>query len=181
MVGRFPFMRVTCKFTFQKNFSLCNGVSYFAPILCQLTNGLGSSLIQFSSPGYCQQKKIKLMWEQYLKFDQRSESIHYHCIKLWSSLVLIIWAGKFVFSKKHNFYNFYLDNQYHWCLLMVLDNKHWLLSEKPLPSLLAHFYHKIIDSLLYTNKLSPFANSWDQFQMLETILNFSLLGRISKI
>ena len=101
----------------------------------QLTNGLGCSLIQFSSPGYYQQKKIKLMLEQYLKLDQRSESIHYHCIMLWSSLVLIIWADKFVASKKYNFYNFHLDDQNHWCLLMVLDNKHWLLSEKPLLSL----------------------------------------------
>ena len=101
----------------------------------QLANGLGCSLIQFSSPGYYQQKKIKLMLEQYLKLDQRSESIHYHCIMLWSSLVLIIWADKFVASKKYNFYNFHLDDQNHWCLLMVLDNKHWLLSEKPLVSL----------------------------------------------
>ena len=146
----------------------------------QLTNGLGCSLIQFSSPGYYQQKKIKLMLEQYLKLDQRSESIHYHCIMLWSSLVLIIWADKFVASKKYNFYNFHIDYQYHWCLLMVLDNKHWLLSEKPLLSLLAHFHHKIIDSLFYTNTLSAFANSWDQFQMLKRILNFFLFGKISK-
>ena len=146
----------------------------------QLTNGLGCSLIQFSSPGYYQQKKIKLMLEQYLKLDQRSESIHYHCIMLWSSLVLIIWADKFVASKKYNFYNFHLDDQNHWCLLMVLDNKHWILSEKPLLSLLANFYHKIINSLLYTNKLPAFVNSWDQFQMLERILNFSLLGKMSK-
>ena len=94
----------------------------------------------------------------------------------WSSLVHVIWADKFAASKKYNFYNFHLDNQNHWCLLMVLDNKHWLLSEKPLLSLLAHFYHKIIDSLLYTNKLSVFANSWGQFQMLERILNFSFFG-----
>ena len=146
----------------------------------QLANGLGCSLIQFSSPGYYQQKKIKLMLEQYLKLDQRSESINYHCIMLWSSLVLIIWADKFVASKKYNFYNFHIDNQYHWCLLMVLDNKHWLLSEKPLLSLLAHFHHKIIDSLFYTNTLSAFANSWDQFQMLKRILNFFLFGKISK-
>ena len=146
----------------------------------QLTNGLGCSLIQFSSPGYYQQKKIKLMLEQYLKLDQRSESIHYHCIMLWSSLVLIIWADKFVASKKYNFYNFHLNDQNHWCLLMVLDNKHWLLSEKPLQSLLAHFYHKIIDSLLYRNKLSVSADSWGQFQMLEKILNFSLFGKYSK-
>ena len=146
----------------------------------QLANGLGCSLIQFSSPGYYQQKKIKLMLEQYLKLDQRSESIHYHCIMLWSSLVLIIWADKFVASKKYNFYNFHLDDQNHWCLLMVLGNKHWLISEKLLLSLLAHFYHKIIDSLLYTNKLSAFANSWDQFQMLERILNFFLFGKILK-
>ena len=146
----------------------------------QLTNGLGCSLIQFSSPGYYQQKKIKLMLEQYLKLDQRSESIHYHCIMLWLSLVLIIWADKFVASKKYNFYNFHLDDQNHSCLLMVLDNKHWLLSEKPLLSLLAHFYHRIIDSLLYKIKLSVFANSWGQFQMLERILNFSLFGKISK-
>ena len=146
----------------------------------QLTNGLGCSLIQFSSPGYYQQKKIKLMLEQYLKLDQRSESIHYHCIMLWSSLVLIIWADKFVASKKYNFYNFHLDDQNHWCLLMVLDNKHWLHSEKSLLSLLAHFYHKIIDSLLYTSKLSVFANSWSQFQMLGRILNFSLFGKYSK-
>ena len=120
------------------------------------------------------------MLEQYLKLDQRSESINYHCIMLWSSLVLIIWADKFVASKKYNFYNFHLDDQNHWCLLMVLDNKHWLLSEKPLLSLLAHFYHKIIDSLLYTNKLSAFVNSWGQFQMLERILNFFFFGKISK-
>ena len=145
-----------------------------------LTNGLGCSLIQFPSPGYYQQKKIKLILGQYLKLDQRSESINYHCIMLWSSLVLIIWAEKFVASKKYNFYNFHLDDQNQWCLLMVLDNKHWLLSEKPLLSLLAHFYHKIIDSLLYTNKLSVFANSWGQFQMLERILNFFLFGKISK-
>ena len=153
-------------------------------ILCltvlQLTNGLGCSLIQFSSPGYYQQKKIKLMLEQYLKLDQRSESIHYHCIMLWSSLVLIIWADKFVASKKYNFYNFHLDDQNHWCLLMVLDNKHWLLSGKPLLSLLAQFYHKIIDSLLYANKFPVFANSWGQFKMLERILNFPLFGKISK-
>ena len=149
-------------------------------IVLQLKNGLGCSLIQFSSPGYYQQKKIKLMLEQYLKLDQRSESIHYHCIMLWSSLVLIIWADKFVASKKYNFYNFHLDNQYHWRLLIDFDNKHWLLSEKALLSLLAHFYHKIIDSLLYTNKLSVFANSWGQFQMLERILNFFLFGKISK-
>ena len=31
MIGRFPFMRVTCKFTFQNNFSLSNAVSYFVP------------------------------------------------------------------------------------------------------------------------------------------------------
>ena len=146
----------------------------------QLTNGLGCSLIQFSSPGYYQQKKIKLMLEQYLKLDQRSESINYHCIMLWSSLVHVIWADKFAASKKYNFYNFHLDDQNHWCLLMVLGNKHWLISEKPLLSLLAHFYHKIIDSLLYTNKLSAFANSWDQFQMLERILNFFLFEKISK-
>ena len=146
----------------------------------QLTNGLGCSLIQFSSPGYYQQKKIKLMLEQYLKLDQRSESIHYHCIVLWSSLVLIIWADKFIASKKYNFDNFHLDNQYHWCLLMVLDNKYWLFSEKSLLSLLAHFNRKMIDSLLYANKLSVFANSWGQFQMLERILNFSLFGKISK-
>ena len=146
----------------------------------QLTNGLGCSLIQFSSPGFRQQKKIKLMLEQYRKLDQRSESIHYHCIMLRSSLVLIIWADKFVASKKYNFYNFHLDDQNHWCLLMVLENKRWLLSGKPLLSLLAHFYHKIIDSLLYTNKLSVFANSWGQFQMLERILNFSLFGKNSK-
>ena len=146
----------------------------------QLTNSLACSLILFSSPGYYQQKKIKLMLEQYLKLDQRSESIHYHCIMLWSSLVLIIWADKFVASKKYNFYNFHLDDQNHWCLLMVLGNKHWLISEKLLLSLLAHFYHKIIDSLLYTNKLSAFANSWDQFQMFERILNFYLFGKILK-
>ena len=146
----------------------------------QLIYGLGFSLIQFSSPGYYCQSKIKLILEQYLKLDQRSESINYHCIMLWSSLVLIIWADKFVASKKYNFYNFHLDDQNHWCLLMVLGNKHWLISEKPLLSLLAHFYHKIIDSLLYTNKLSAFANSWDQFQMLERILNFFLFGKILK-
>ena len=121
-------------------------------ILCltvlQLTNGLGCSLIQFSSPGYYQQKKIKLMLEQYLKLDQRSESINYHCIMLWSSIVLIIWADKFVASKKYNFYNFNLDDQNHCCLLMVFDNKHWSLSKKSLLSLLEHFYDKIIDSLL---------------------------------
>ena len=100
---------------------------------------------------------------------------------LWSLLVLIIWADKFVASKKYNFYNFHLDDQNHWCLLMVLDNKHWLLSEKPLLSLLAHFYHKIIDSLLYTSKLSVFADSWDQFQMLERILNFSRFGKFQKL
>ena len=144
----------------------------------QLINCLGFSLIQFSSLGYYWQKKIKLMLEQYLKLDQRSESIHYHCIMLWSSLVLIIWADKFVASKKYNFYNFHLDDRNQWCLLMVLDNKHWLLSEKPLLILLAHFYHKIIDSLLYTNKLSAFANSWGQFQMFERILNFFLYGKI---
>ena len=149
-------------------------------IVLQLKNGLGCSLIQFSSPGYYQQKKIKLMLEQYLKLDQRSESIHYHCIMLWSSLVLIIWADKFVASKKYNFYNVLLDDQNHWCLLMVLDNKHWLLSGKPLLSLLAHFYHKIIDSLLYTNKLSVFVNCWGQFQIPERILNFSLFGKILK-
>ena len=146
----------------------------------QLTNGLGFSLIQFSSPGYYWQKKIKLMLEQYLKLDQRSESIHYHCIMLWSSLVLIIWADKFVASKKYNFYNFHLDDQNHWCLLMVLDDKHWLLSEKPLLSLLAHFHHKIIDSLLYTNKVSAFANSWKEFQVLERILIFFLFWKFSK-
>ena len=145
-----------------------------------LTNGLGCSLIQFPSPGYYQQKKIKLILEQYLKLDQRSESINYHCIMLWSSLVLIIWADKFVASKKYNFYNFHLDDRNQWCLLMVLDNKHWLLSEKPSLSLLAHFYHKTIDSLLYKNKLSAFANSWGQFQMLERVLNFSLFGKIWK-
>ena len=140
----------------------------------QLANGLGCSLIQFSSPGYYQQKKIKLMLEQYLKLDQRSESIHYHCIMLWSSLVLIIWADKFVASKKYNFYNFHLDDQNHWCLLMVLDNM--ITFRKTLLSLLAHFYHKIIDTLPYTNKLSVFTNSWDQFQTLERIL----IGKISK-
>ena len=145
-----------------------------------LTNGLGCSLIQFPSPGYYQQKKIKLMLEQYLKLDQRSESIHYHCIMLWSSLVLIIWADKFVASKKYNFYNFHLDDQNHWCLLMVLDNKHWLLSEKPLLSLLAHFYQKTIDSLRYANNISAFYNSWSQFQMFERIPDFSLFGEISK-
>ena len=146
----------------------------------QLTNGLGCSLIQFSSPGYYQQKKIKLMLEQYLKLDQRSESIHYHCIMLWSSLVLIIGAYKFVASKKYYFYNFPLDDQNHWCLLMVLDNKHWLLSEKPLLSLLAHFYQKTIDSLRYANNISAFYNSWSQFQMFERIPDFSLFGEISK-
>ena len=110
----------------------------------QLTNGLGRSLIQFSSPGYYRQKKIKLMLEQYLNLDQRSESINYHCIMLWSSLVSIIWADKFVASKKYNFYNFHLDDRNQWCLLMVLDNKHWLLSEKPLLSLLAYFYHNLL-------------------------------------
>ena len=132
----------------------------------QLINCLGFSLIQFSSLGYYWQKKIKLMLEQYLKLDQRSESIHYHCIMLWSSLVLIIWADKFVASKKYNFYNFHLDDQNHWCLLMVLDDKHWLLSEKPLLSLLAHFHHKIIDSLLYTNKLSALATVEANFKCL---------------
>ena len=146
----------------------------------QLIYGLGFSLIQFSSPGYYCQSKIKLILEQYLKLDQRSESINYHWIMLWSSLVRIIWADKFVASKKYYFYNFHLDDQNHGCLLMVLGNKHWLISEKPLLSLLAHFYHKIIDSLLYTNKLSAFANSWDQFQMLERILNFFLFEKISK-
>ena len=152
----------------------------FLKTVLQLTNVLGFSLIQFSSPGYYWQKKIKLMLEQYLKLDQRSESINYHCIMLWSSLVHIIWADKFVASKKYSFYNFHLDNQNHWCLLMVLDNKHWLPLEKPLLSLPAHFYHKIIDSLLYTNRLSAFSNSWGQFQMLERILNFFLFGKISK-
>ena len=149
-------------------------------IVLQLTNGLVYSLIQFSSPGYYQQKKTKLMLEQYLKLDQRSESINYYCIMLWLSLVLIIWADKFVASKKNIFYYFHLDDQNHWCLLMVLDNKHWLISEKPLLSLLVHFYHKIIDSLLYTNRLSAFANSWGQFQILERILNLSLFGKIRK-
>ena len=144
----------------------------------QLTNGLGFSLKQFSSPRYYWQKRIKLMLEQNLKHDQRSESINYHCIMLWSSLVSIIWADKFVASKKYNFYNFHLDDQNHWCLLMVLDNKHWLLSEKPLLHLLGHFYHKIIDSLLYTNKVSAFANSSGQFQMPERILNFFVFGKI---
>ena len=147
-------------------------------IVLQLTNGLVCSQIQFLSPEYYRQKKIKLIFQQYLKLDQRSESINYHCIILWSSLVLIIWADKFLASKKYKFYNFHLDDQNHWCLQMVLDNKHWLLSEKPLLSLLAHFYHKIIDSLLYTNKLSAFANSWGQFQMFERILNFFLYGKI---
>ena len=142
----------------------------------QLTNGWGFSLIQFSSPGYYWRKKFKLMLEQYLKLDQIYESINYHCIMLWSSLLGIIWADKFVASKKYNFYNFLLNDQNHWCLLTVLGKKHWLLSEKPLLSLLAHFYHKIIDSLFYTNTLSAFANSWDQFQMLERILNFFLFG-----
>ena len=146
----------------------------------QLTNGLGCSLIQFSSPGYYQQKKIKLMLEQYLKLDQRSESINYHCIMSWSSLLLIIQADKFVASKKYNFYNFRPDDQNHWCLMMLPDNKHWLVSEKPLLSFLAHFYRKTIDSSLYRNKLSPFANSWGQLQMLERILNFSIFGKNSK-
>ena len=127
-----------------------------------------------SSPGYNWQRKIKLMLEQYLKLDQRSEFINYHCIMLWSSLARIIWADKFVASKKYNFYNFHLDDQNHWCLLMVLDNM--ITFRKTLLSLLAHFYHKIIDTLPYTNKLSVFTNSWGQFQTLERIL----IGKISK-
>ena len=91
-------------------------------ILClktvlQLTNGLGFSLKQFSSPRYYWQKKIKLMLEQNLKLDQRSESINYHYIMLWSSLVRIkfasykiIRADKFVARKKYNFYNFHLND-----------------------------------------------------------------------
>ena len=89
----------------------------------QLINCLGFSLIQFSSLGYYWQKKIKLMLEQYLKLDQRSESINYHCIMLWSSLVRIIWANKFVTSKKYKFYNFHLDDQNHWyCWWFLLVN-----------------------------------------------------------
>ena len=44
------------------------------------------------------------MLEQYLKLDQISESINYHCIMLWSSLFGIIWADKFVASKKFSFW-----------------------------------------------------------------------------
>ena len=79
MIGRFPFMklRVTCKFTFQNNFSLSNVVILWLKTVHQLTNGLGCSLIHFSGPGYYRQKKIKLVLEQYLKLDLRSESINY--------------------------------------------------------------------------------------------------------
>ena len=88
----------------------------------QLTNGLGCSLIQFSSPGYYRQKKIKLMLEQYLRLDQRSESINYHCIMLWSSLVLIISANKFVASKNIVFIVFILMTKITgdcWWFLMI--------------------------------------------------------------
>ena len=97
------------------------------------------------------------MLEMYLKLDQRSESIHYHSIMLWSSLVLIIWADKFVASVAKNiiFIIFILMME----LQVSADNKHWLLLGKPLLSFLAYFYQKIIESLLYTNKLSVFANS----------------------
>ena len=147
-----------------------------------LANGLGCSLIQFSSPGYYQQKKIKLMLEQYLKLDQRSESIHYHCIMLWSSLVLIIWADKFVASKKKMIFIIFIlitkiTDVCWWFLIINID----YFQKKPLLILLAHFFHhKFINSLLYTNKLSASANSWGQFQILERILNFSLFGKISK-
>ena len=146
----------------------------------KLTNGcLGCSLIQFSSPGYYRQKKIKLVLEQYLKLDLRFESINYHCLMSWLSLVFIIWTDKFVANEKYTFNNFHLDDQNHWCMLMFLNNKHWLYSEKPLLSLLAHFYSSINDSLLYTNKLSAFAKSWDYFRLLEK-RTFRFLGKISK-
>ena len=181
MFGRFPFLRVTCKFTFQNNFFLSNGVSYCVPKNCFSTDKwLRIFTNTVFKSWYYWQKKIKLMLEQYLKLNQRFESISYHCIMLWSSLVRIICADKFGGSKKYNFYNFHLYDQNHWRLQVVLDNKYWLLLEKLLLSLLAHFYHKIIDSFLYTNKLSTFANSWGQFQMLEKILNFFLFGKISK-
>ena len=98
-----------------------------------------------------------------MRLDQRSEFINYHCIMLWSSLVRIIWADNLKLAK----YNFY-DDQNHWCLLMVINNKPWLLSEKSLPSLLAHFYYKIIDSLLDTNELSalrPISNAWENSKL----------------
>ena len=141
----------------------------------RLTNCLECSLIPFSSPGYYRLKKIKLVLEQYLKLDLWFESIaYYHCLILWLSWELIIWADKFVASEKYTSNNFHLDGQNHWCMLMVLNNKHWLFSEKPLLSLLAHFHSNINDSLLYTNKLSAFAKSWGYFRMFEKILNFSL-------
>ena len=121
-------MRVTCKFKFQKKFSFVTvQVSYFVTNcsstdkwLRMFTNTVLKSWI-FSA------EENEIILEHYLKLDQRSKSIHYHCIMLWLSLALIIWADKFVSSKKYSFYNFHLDNQYHWYLLMVLENKHWLL------------------------------------------------------
>ena len=110
-----------------------------------------------------------------MKLDQRSEFINYHCIMLLSSLVRIIWADKFEASKIYNFY----DDQNHWCLLMVLNNKHWLLSEKSLLSLLAHFNHKVIDSLLDANKLSalwPISNAWENSKLFPFWKNFKYLN-----
>ena len=83
MIEKFPFIkqRVTCKFTFHNNFPLSNGVSKVVPkTVHQLTNDLGCSLIQFSSPIYYQQKKFLLFLEQYLKVNLRFEFINYHYI-----------------------------------------------------------------------------------------------------
>ena len=38
MIGRFPFMRLNCKFSFQNIFSLSNGVSHFVPKNCSSTD-----------------------------------------------------------------------------------------------------------------------------------------------
>ena len=93
--------------------------------------------------------------------------------------MLIIWVDKFVASKKYNFYNFYLDDQNHWCLLMALDNKHWILSEKHLLSLLAHFYHKTIDSftlhkyvIRVCQQLRPISNAWENSKLFPFRENF---------
>ena len=120
------------------------------------------------------------MLEQYLRLDQRSDSINYHCIMLWSSLVLIISANKFVASKNIVFIVFILMTKITgdcWWFLMINTDYfqknlcyvcwhiftsklsiHYFMqiSYHPLPTVEAKF------KCLENSKLFPF---WENFKL----------------
>ena len=110
-------------------FSLIVQVTLYLKAVHQLPNGLVSSLTVFLF-WIINRRKLSCCWSNIWSLIQDLNPStttvlcldHHECSSLERAI-------KSVASLKCSFHNFYLDDQNHWCLLMILNNRHRLLLE----------------------------------------------------